>query len=74
MIQEEESDGVGLEWTRRAGDGCLQTGISYFLWESDEENVSTRYCQCAGTAAAAALQPAPIGSMSIAAFPPACLL
>ncbi len=46
LIQEEDSQGVGLEWIRpsRQRSNCSQGTISYFLWEGDGENVS--YCQC----------------------------
>ncbi len=47
MVQEEEANGIGIALSRskssQTGD-CVQTSLSYFLWEGEGE--SSRYCQC----------------------------
>jgi hypothetical protein len=49
LIQEEEADGLGLEWTRPSpqAPSCSRTTVSFFLWEGEGNNVS--YCQCYDT-------------------------
>jgi hypothetical protein len=46
LIQEEENQGVGLDWTRQVGqDGeCTQSKVYYFLWQGTGETVS--FCLC----------------------------
>ena len=48
LVQEEESNGLGIEWARAAaaegGNRCWRTSVSYWLWEGQGENVT--YCQC----------------------------
>ncbi len=46
MVQEEDSNGVGVEWARRSrrNSDCALTSVRYILWEGDEEPVS--FCQC----------------------------
>ena len=46
LLQEDDASGVGFEWSRRAGPDCLQTSIGYLLWEGDETDPGTSYCQC----------------------------
>ena len=46
LLQEEDTEGVGIEWTRRAREspGCAQTSLIYLMWEGEGENAT--YCQC----------------------------
>ncbi|WP_420627851.1 hypothetical protein [Candidatus Leptofilum sp.] len=48
MVQEEASNGIGLEWVRdaRRVENCSQTSIRYFLWEGNGRNQNTKFCQC----------------------------
>ncbi|GAB4160329.1 MAG: hypothetical protein Fur0021_32170 [Candidatus Promineifilaceae bacterium] len=53
LVQEEESNGLGIEWTRasRQAEGagsCWRTSVSYWLWKGEGENVM--YCQCVDAA------------------------
>ncbi len=56
LVQEEESNGLGIEWTRsfKQAEGaegagpCWRTSVSYWLWEGEGENVT--YCQCVDAA------------------------
>lgn len=45
IVQEEESAGVGIEWTRPYQENCTQTSVNYVLWEGNNGQ-STSYCQC----------------------------
>ena len=46
MVQEDDTNGVGIEWTRPllGQSDCAQTSITYLLWDGEGEN--TYYCQC----------------------------
>lgn len=46
LIQEKDVEGLGLEITRSVSSspGCSQTGVRYFMWSGEGENVT--YCQC----------------------------
>ena len=45
MVQEEENQGVGVQWTRpRLLSDCLKTNLSYFMWVGEGENAT--FCQC----------------------------
>lgn len=46
LVQEQTSEGVGLEWARRqsAAPGCVQTRLIYLMWKGDGDNAT--YCQC----------------------------
>ncbi len=52
LVQEEENNGLGIEWMRtstpaqaQSGENrCWLTSVSYWLWEGQGENVT--YCQC----------------------------
>jgi hypothetical protein len=46
LVQEEEAQGVGLEWVRPA-DGqtsCSDGSLRYFTWEGEGQNAD--FCQC----------------------------
>lgn len=49
MVQEDENQGVGIQWTRPRlfEPDCLKTNLSYVMWVGEGENAS--YCQCANT-------------------------
>ncbi len=46
LIQEDEVEGIGLQWTRpfRQQPSCTRTTVTYLMWEGRSEN--TVYCQC----------------------------
>ena len=46
LVQEQDAQGVGVEWTRRVGEpaGCAQTSVRYLLWEGEGQGVT--YCRC----------------------------
>ncbi len=46
MVQEEDTNGVGMEWARPSGRNreCTLTSINYFLWDGQGE--PTSFCQC----------------------------
>lgn len=46
LVQENDAQGVGVEWTRPYPHSqfCTQTSITYLLWEGSGQN--TKYCQC----------------------------
>lgn len=50
MLQEEENQGVGLQWTRRQAteENCWLTTVHYLLWQGENTNngYDTRFCQC----------------------------
>ncbi len=60
LVQEEEADGIGMEWVRPSlrNKSCRQTTVLYYLWEG-ENNPNTSFCQCTDPATGA---PLPIGS------------
>ena len=47
MVQEDESQGVGIQWTRPRlfEPDCLKTNLNYVMWVGEGENAT--YCQCA---------------------------
>lgn len=58
MVQEENADGIGVEWTRPlpGQPSCAKTSVTYLLWENDGgQNQNVTYCQCGDPAAGAAL-------------------
>lgn len=51
MVQEEETGGIGVEWTRpfhgnEANQNCAKTSIRYILWSGDNSDQNVTYCQC----------------------------
>lgn len=48
LVQGEETNGLGFEWSRSSGsdDACQKTSVRYFLWEGSTEQVNTDFCQC----------------------------
>ena len=55
MLQESDSQGLGLQWTRPYDNNsqesalsgeCTQTSLRYFLWEGDGQSQNSDYCQC----------------------------
>lgn len=46
LVQEEEFNGVGIEWQRqvRGQDNCWRNSVQYVLWEGENQPVT--YCQC----------------------------
>jgi hypothetical protein len=46
LVQEEEIQGVGLEWVRPAGGQatCSDGSLTYFTWEGEGQNGD--FCQC----------------------------
>jgi hypothetical protein len=50
MVQERQSQGGGLQWTRPqngpAQAGCSQTSLRYYLWEGSDQGQNVDYCQC----------------------------
>lgn len=46
LLQDRESEGVGIEWTRRVQEPprCAQTSLIYLMWEGEGDNAT--YCQC----------------------------
>ena len=46
LVQEEEANGVGIEWARnaRSANTCTKTSVNYVMWEGEGESVT--YCQC----------------------------
>lgn len=46
LVQEQRSEGIGLEWRRRSDGGgrCSETTLAYLMWEG--EGMNTTYCQC----------------------------
>ena len=48
MVQGDEENGLGIEWSRRTDDGSdgLTTSVRYLLWDGDAEDANVDYCQC----------------------------
>lgn len=48
LVQGEEAQGIGLEWSRRLRENpqCSKTVVRYLLWEGVEENINIDYCLC----------------------------
>lgn len=46
LLQEADAGGIGVEWSRSAGDNCLKTSIGYLLWDGDENGSAISYCRC----------------------------
>lgn len=46
LIQERDSEGVSVHWTRPAdsGERCAQSNVYYLMWKGHGAN--TVYCQC----------------------------
>jgi hypothetical protein len=46
LVQEDEAQGVGLEWLRPAAEQatCSTGSLTYFLWEGEGQNAE--FCQC----------------------------
>lgn len=46
LIQDTDSEGIGLEFVRpvSSNSGCTQSSVNYFMWKGDPENVA--FCQC----------------------------
>lgn len=46
LIQERESEGIGLETARKVSQAptCLETNVRYFMWLGTPENV--QFCHC----------------------------
>lgn len=49
LLQEENAQGVGIEWARplRENRSCSKTSVNYLLWEGEAKPAS--YCQCFDT-------------------------
>lgn len=47
MVQEDENQGVGIQWTRPRlwQSNCIKTNLSYVMWVGEGENAT--FCQCA---------------------------
>lgn len=48
MVQEENTNGVGMEWVRAAGrvENCTRTTLRYFLWDGGDAGQNVSFCQC----------------------------
>lgn len=51
MVQERNSQGIGLQWTRPLSGSsdqasCSQTSLRYYLWEGSDQGENVDYCQC----------------------------
>lgn len=48
LVQEEQADGIGVEWARPllGQPGCTKTSINYLFWEGDAANQNVSFCQC----------------------------
>lgn len=58
LVQEENADGIGVEWTRPlpGQPSCAKTSITYLLWDNDGgQNQNVTYCQCSDPATGTAL-------------------
>lgn len=44
LLQDQDAQGVGLEWARRTDGNCARTSLRYWLWEGNADPIS--YCQC----------------------------
>lgn len=46
LVQEEEAQGIGLEWVRPASGqpACSEGSLTYFTWEGEGQNA--HFCQC----------------------------
>jgi len=55
LLQDAQEQGVGLEWSRLAGEeaGCFRNNVYYFLWEGEATNAA--FCQCFDTDSGGAL-------------------
>ena len=48
LVQEDNSQGLGIQWNRSAGnqENCTKSSVRYFLWEGGDESLNIDYCQC----------------------------
>jgi hypothetical protein len=48
LVQENNAQGLGLEWSRReaATGNCAKTTVRYFLWEGSGADQGVEYCHC----------------------------
>jgi hypothetical protein len=48
LVQGEEAQGVGFDWSRRLKENpqCSKTIVRYLLWEGGDENFNIDYCLC----------------------------
>jgi hypothetical protein len=55
LLNDEDKQGVGLEWVRSAGDEshCWSGRVLYFLWQGEGQNAT--FCQCLDPQSGAAL-------------------
>jgi len=55
LLQDGQEQGVGMEWSRAAGEetGCFRNNVYYFLWEGEAANAA--FCQCFDTKSGDAL-------------------
>lgn len=46
LVNEDEGEGVGIQWSRRVREpaGCSQTSLTYWMWEGETDDNS--FCQC----------------------------
>lgn len=60
MVQEENADGMGVEWTRPlpGQPTCAKTSVTYLLWEGRGPNQNVSFCQCIDATTGTAL---PVG-------------
>jgi hypothetical protein len=48
MVQEIDTNGIGVEWVRAARqvDHCTRTTIRYLLWDGGSGGENANFCQC----------------------------
>jgi hypothetical protein len=48
MASDDEVEGIGLQRVKESGSspGCLQTSVSYLLWEGQSAGLNTAFCEC----------------------------
>lgn len=53
LLQDSDSQGLGFQWTRPYEAGgdvaaatCTRTTLRYILWQGDDSQQNTDYCQC----------------------------
>jgi hypothetical protein len=46
LVQEEDTQGIGVEWVRPAADrpACSDGSLTYFTWQGEGQNA--HFCQC----------------------------
>ena len=48
LVQEENVQGLGVEWSRRDSDSrdCARTTVKYLLWQGGGSGQNVEYCRC----------------------------